>query len=69
MIMRWYSDILSMSYKMNRPNAPGPDQVQVISWTQISILHGFGNHLLGFLLTNTGSYWKAGNGTVTLNSL
>ena len=20
MIMRWYSDILSMSYKMNRPN-------------------------------------------------
>ena len=36
---------------------------------QISILRGFGNHLLGFLLTNTGSYWKAGNGTVTLNSL
>ena len=38
-------------------------------WQQISILHGFRNHLLGFLLTNTGSYWKAGNGTVTLNSL
>ena len=46
--------------------------VQIIklgSRSQISILHGFGNHLLGFLLTNTGSYWKAGNGTVTLNSL
>ena len=33
MIMRWYSDILSMSYKMNRPTGTGTG----VDWALVDV--------------------------------